>query len=182
MTSRLFLLVVLAFTCVGPLHSQVPTQARINSLLQASSKALDRYQELAPGIRCEAATEKTLRRSCKGVLEMLARDVQDAKEKIARYRKLSAPQPVDLFDIYQVLQDIMTRIDELTFAEDLYGERNRGLFAKAYNNFVKITLWFGGEVRKTMPGGEKPSECGTPSKTATRRSMVNTRVSIPASL
>ena len=91
---------------------------------------------------------------------MLGRDVQDAKEKIASYRQLSAPQPVDLFDIYEGFQKIMDGVGNLGYAGELYSERNRALFAQAYNNFVKITLWFAGEVRNTMQGAEKRSECG----------------------
>ena len=41
-------------------------------------------------------------------------------------------------------------ISDLGYVGDLYGETNRALFAEAYNSFVKITLWFGGEVRNTL--------------------------------
>jgi hypothetical protein len=157
---RLLPMLLLAFTFAVPIHSQVRPQPRTDSLLQAASEALDHYQQLAPAIKCEDATEKTLRDSCKIVLEMLGRDVQDAKEKIASYRQLSTAQPVDLFDIYEVFQKIMDGVGNLGYAGELYGERNRALFAEAYNNFVKITLWFGGEVRNTVQGGEKRSECG----------------------
>jgi hypothetical protein len=151
--------VLLVFAFAVPIHGQVRPQARVDSLLQAASDALDHYQQLAPAIHCEDATEKTLRDSCKIVLEMLARDVQDAKGKIAHYRQLSTPQPVDLFDIYQVLQQIMGGVGNLGYAAELYGEHNRMLFAEAYNNFVKMDAWFGNEVRDTMQDTEKRSEC-----------------------
>jgi len=83
--------------------------ARIDSLLQAASNALDHYQTLAPSIACHHSNEKTLRDSCNGVLEMLGRAVQDAKKNIARYRALAAPQSVDLFDIYEIFQKIIGR-------------------------------------------------------------------------
>ena len=149
MTRRLLpILLVFAFTPALP--GQVPPKARIDSVLQAAGKALDHYQTLAPSIRCDHAHEKTLRDSCNIVLEMLGRDVQDAKKNIARYRALAAPQSVDLFDIYEILQKIMEGISDLGYVGDLYGETNRALFAEAYNRFVKITLWFGGEVRNTL--------------------------------
>jgi hypothetical protein len=132
--------------CLG----KVPTKARIDSLLKGASKALDHYQTLAPSIRCNHAHEKTLRDSCNIVLEMLGRDVQDAKENIARYRALATPQPVDLFDIYEILQKIMGGISELQYGGYLYGESNWALFAEAYNSFVKMTAWFGVEVRNTL--------------------------------
>jgi hypothetical protein len=47
------------------------------------------------------------------VLEMLATDVQYAKEKIASYQQLVTPQPVNLFDIYQALQKVMEDIEIL---------------------------------------------------------------------
>ena len=91
MTRRLLpLLLVFAFT--GALPGQVPSKARIDSLLQAASKALDHDQTLPPSIRSNHAPEKTRPDSCNGVLEMLGRDVQDAKKNIARYRALAAPQ------------------------------------------------------------------------------------------
>jgi hypothetical protein len=148
--NRRLLPILLVFAFTGVLHGQVRPQARIDSLLQAASNALDHYQTLAPSIRCEHANEKTLRDSCKIVLEMLGRDVQDAKKDIACYRALTTPQPVDLFDIYEIFQKIMGGISELGYVGDVYGESNNALFAEAYNSFVKITRWFGGEVRNTL--------------------------------
>ena len=151
MTRRLLpLLLVFAFT--GALPGQLPPKARIDSLLQAANNALDHCQTLAPSIRCHHAHEKTLRDSCNGVLEMLGRDVQDAKKNIARYRALAAPQSVDLFDIYEIFQKIMEGISDLGYVGDLYGETNRAWFAEAFNSFMKITLWFGGDVRNTLQG------------------------------
>ena len=81
---------------------------------------------------------------------MLGREVQDAKN-IARYRALAAPQSVDLFDIYEIFRKIMEGISDLGYVGDLYGETNRALFAEAFNSVVKITLWFGGDGRNTLP-------------------------------
>jgi hypothetical protein len=113
-----------------------------------------------PGIHCEDATEKALRDSCKTVLETLGSDVREAKEGIARYRELSTPSRADLFDIYQIFQKIMAEVGELGYAGELYGEHNRELFAKVWNNFVKFTGWFGAEVRAGLPDTEKVCECG----------------------
>jgi len=159
MNPQRLLPMLLTFIFAVPIHAQVRPQARIDSLLRAASTALDHYQQLAPAISCESGSEKALRDSCKAVLETLGRDVQDAKGKIASYRQLSTPQPVDLFDIYEVFHKIMDGVSELGYAEELYGERNRRLFAEAYNNFVKITGWFGTEVRNAMQGAAKGSEC-----------------------
>jgi len=148
--TRPLLPILLVFTFTAALSGQLPPKARIDSPLQAASKALDHYQTLAPSIRCDHANEKTLRDSCNIVLEMLGRDVQDAKKKIARYRALATPQPVDLFDIYEIFQNILGEISELGYVGDLYGESNRILFAEAYNSFVKMTGWFGVEVRNTL--------------------------------
>jgi hypothetical protein len=142
---RLFLLLLIVFAV--PSHGQVRPQARVGSLLLAVSDGLDHYEQLAPAIRCEDATEKTLRDSCKIVLEMLGRDVKDAREKIAHYNQLSDPQLADLFDIYQVLQQVMEGIGKLSYASELYGEHNSVLFADAYNHLTKIDSWFGSEIR-----------------------------------
>lgn len=88
---RLFpLLLLFVFAFPG----QVQPQARVGSLLQAVSDALDHYEQLAPAIQFEDATEKTLGDSCKSV-EMLGRDVHDAKEKIAHYHQLPDPRLTD---------------------------------------------------------------------------------------
>jgi hypothetical protein len=147
--------VLLLFAYAVPSYGQVQPQARVGSLLQAVSDALDHYQQLAPGIHCEDATEKTLGDSCKVVLEMLGRDAQDAKEKIARYHQLSNPQLINLFDMYQVLEQIMAGIGNLGCAAESYGEHNRVLFAEAYNSFVKIDGWFRNEMRDAIQETEK---------------------------
>ncbi len=41
----------------------------------------------------------------------------------------------------------MEVVDNLNYAPDSYGERNRRVFAQAYNTFVKVNGWFGGVVR-----------------------------------
>ena len=151
--------VLLLFAFVVPSHGQVQPQNRVGSLLQGVSDSLDHYQQLAPAINCEDATEKTLRDSCKTVLEMLGRDAHDVKEKIAHYRQLSTPQLVDLFDIYQIFHQIMEGVTYLGYPAELYGEHNRMLFAEAYNNFVKMDGWFGSEVRDAIQDAEKRSAC-----------------------
>ena len=151
--------VLLLFALAVPSHGQVQPRDRVSSLLQGVSDSLDHYQQLAPAINCEDATEKTLRDSCAIVLEMLGRDAHDAKEKIAHYRQLSTPQLVDLFDIYQVFQQIMDGVSNLGYAAELYGEHNRVLFAEAYNNFVKMDGWFRSEVRDAIQNAEKGSAC-----------------------
>ena len=151
--------VLLLFAFAVPCHGQVQPRDRVSSLLQGVSDSLNHYQQLAPAINCEDATEKTLRDSCAIVLEMLGRDAHDAKEKIAHYRQLSTPQFVDLFDIYQVFHQIMEGVSNLGYAAELYGEHNRVLFAEAYNNFVKMDGWFGSEVRDAIQNAEKGSAC-----------------------
>jgi hypothetical protein len=157
--------VLLLFAYAVPSHGQVQPQARVGSLLQAVSDALDHYQQLAPGIHCEDATEKTLGDSCKVVLEMLGRDAQDAKEKIARYHQLSNPQLINLFDIYQILQQIMAGIGNLSCVSELYGEHNSVLFADAYNHLTKIDSWFGSEIRDAIQEKGNRSDCRDARKT-----------------
>src|ERR1022692_3802706 len=71
----------------------VPVRGResVEPLLQAASKALDHYQQLAPSIRCEDATTTDLGFVCKESLLSLGTRVQEAKAAIARYRQLSNP-------------------------------------------------------------------------------------------
>lgn len=133
-----------------PVCAQGVPRPDVDVLLKTASTALDNYQKLAPGIRCETANEKTLRDSCKVVLETLARDVDQARQRIAHYQSLTSRQPEDLFDIYQDFDTIMGLISQLGYAGELYGKNNSALFSQAYNNFVKITLWLDGEVRKAM--------------------------------
>jgi len=154
MKPHLLFAVSLMFASVTPAHCREP----IEPLLQAASKALDHYQQLAPGFHCEDATTKDLRDACKIALDDLKSRVQEASAEIARYRQLPNPQAVDLFDAYQVFRRVMDGVETLNFAPDFYGERNQQLFAEAYNTFVKITGWFGGVVRETIEDAGKCSE------------------------
>jgi hypothetical protein len=146
--------VIAVFALAVPVFAQEP----VDPLLKAASKALDHYQQIAPGIRCEDATTKELRDSCKITLEDLETRVQDAKAQIARYRQLSKPQAVDLFDAYESFRRVMDRVESLNFAPEFYGEHNRVLFAEAYNTLVKVTGWFEGVVRETIQDAGKPAE------------------------
>jgi hypothetical protein len=154
MKPHLLFAVSLIFALAIPAHGREP----IDPLLQAASKALDHYQELAPGIHCEDATTRDLRDDCKIALDDLKSRVQEANAEIARYRRLPNPQAVDLFDTYQVFRRVMVGVDRLNFAPYFYGEHNQQLFAEAYNTFVKITGWFGGVVRETIEDAGKCSE------------------------
>ncbi len=144
-----------------PIYGQVQPQPDIDSLLKAASKALDHYQQLAPGIRCEDATKVELRDACKIGLEDLGTRVQEAKAEITHYRRLSAPQVVDLFNAYESFRRVMEPlvILDLTPEPELWGEHNQQLFAKIYNSFVKIVGWFGGVVRDTL---NDVGKCGAP--------------------
>jgi hypothetical protein len=145
----------LLFAFVIPLCAQVQSRSEIDSLLQAANKALDHYQQLAPGIHCEEATKAEFRDTCKIGLETLEERVQEARTEIARYRRSSAPPAVNLFDAYEIFRRVMVELEDLNSLPDFYGERNQQLFAEAYNTFVKITAWFGGVVRDSIRDAEK---------------------------
>jgi hypothetical protein len=154
MKPHLLFVVSLMFALAIPAHGREP----IDPLLRAASKALDHYQQLAPGIHCEDATTKELRDSCKIALDDLKSKVHEASAEIARYRRLPNPQAVDLFDTYQAFRRVMDEVDRLNFAQDFYGEHNQQLFAEAYNTFVKITGWFGGVARDAIEDAGKCPE------------------------
>lgn len=149
-------LVLLVFVLAVCAHGR----ESVDPLLQAASKALDHYQQLAPGFHCEDATTTELRESCKDTLEGLGTRVQEAKAEIARYRQLSAPQVVDLFDAYQAFRRVMELVESFAWASDFYGEHNRQLSAEAYNSVVKINSWFGNVVRETIQDADKCSARG----------------------
>jgi hypothetical protein len=70
---------------------------------------------------------------------------------IAAYRI----QKLSIYDIQQVFQGIMTAVERFGYEPERYGEHFRPWHAATYNNFVKITLWLGEEVRSSIRG-----ECG----------------------
>jgi hypothetical protein len=151
----LFLVLLFAISSQG----QQQPQSELDSLLKATSHVLDRYQGLAAAIHCGDAPEKTLRDACKVSLETLEGNVRDTKDKLAGYRHLPDPQPVDLFDIYQAFQRTMQGIGEMEFAADLYDEPNRIAFAGLYNNFIKVYGWFGNVVRDAIEHPENTLPC-----------------------
>jgi hypothetical protein len=89
--------------------------------------------------------------------------VQDAATKIANYRRLTTPQTVDLFDIYEDFHRIMENVELLeasSEARELHSQLNHNLFAETYNNFVKLTPWFGNVVREGIQQADKPCPNG----------------------
>lgn len=78
MKPHLLFAVSLMFALAIPAHGREP----IDPLLQAPSKALDHYQQLAPGIHCEDATTKDLRDDCKIALDGLKSRVQEAAPRL----------------------------------------------------------------------------------------------------
>jgi len=137
-----------------PLCAQAQPQSEVESLLKAAGTALDRYQQLAPGIHCEEATTVELREACKNTLATLADRVPEAREKIARCRQSSTPQVLDLFDAYESFRRVMAIVEDVNYIPAPYGEHNRVLLAKAYNTFVKVNEWFGGVVRQSIQTAE----------------------------
>jgi hypothetical protein len=158
MNLRFFPLVLVFVFTISSQGQQQP-QSELDSLLKATDRVLDRYQGLAAAIHCGDAPEKTLRDACKVSLETLEGNVRDTKDKLARYRHLPDPQPVDLFDIYQAFQRTMEGIGNMDFAADLYDEPNRIAFADLYNTFIKVYGWFGNVVRDAIAHPEKTSGC-----------------------
>jgi hypothetical protein len=84
------------FAFVIPGCGQVRSRSEVDSLLKAAIAALDHYQQIAPGIHCEEATQAEFRHACKIALEGLEERVQESKAEIARYRRGSSPRVVDL--------------------------------------------------------------------------------------
>ncbi len=146
---------LLLFALVSPVQGMEPAEP----VLQAASKALDHYQQLATSIHCEDATTSELAQDCLVALEGLGTRVHEAKETLARYHQLSSPRLVDLFDAYQAFRRVMEESESLIVVSDFYGESNRQHFAEIYNSFVKINGWFGGVVREAIqdaPDGKCP--------------------------
>jgi hypothetical protein len=137
-----------AFTI--PVCGQAQPLSEVDSLLNAASKALDHWQQLAPDIHCEDATQPQFRDACKINVLAMGERVQEAKAEIVRYRQLTGPQVVDLFDAYQSFRRVLEITENMICAPDAYGERNRRVFAEAYNAFVKVNGWFGGTVRDSI--------------------------------
>jgi hypothetical protein len=147
MSLRSLILTACVFAVAVPINAQTESEQEIHSLLERAGSSLDRYKELAADVRCDETIRQSLRDSCRDNIAMLADRVEEAKEKLTRYNQLPAPGLVDLFDIYDAFHRIMEGIQATGQPQGLYGERDQRAFAKIYNNFVKVTGWFGGVVR-----------------------------------
>jgi hypothetical protein len=146
-----------------PVRGQAKLPSEADSLLRSASESLNRYQQIAPEIHCADETEEALRYACGVYLEKLNSDVQDAATKIANYRQLTTPQSVDLFGIYEDFHRIMGDVELLAAhseAHELHSQNNHDLFAKTYNNFVKLTGWFGSVVRESIQQTDKACTSG----------------------
>jgi hypothetical protein len=127
---------------------QVQPPREVNSLLEASTAALNHWQQIASRIHCEDATQPDVRGACNIDVQAIGERVQEAKAKIARYRQQSTPQVVDLFDAYESFRRVFESVEIMNC--DLYGQHNRQVSAEAYNSFVKVTAWFAGVVRTSI--------------------------------
>jgi len=156
MRLRSLMLLACAFALAVLTQAQTQSQQEIDSLLKGASLSLDRYQQLAPDVRCDEAIEQSLRDSCKEEMQMLSERVQEAREKLARYRQSPAPAVVDLFDIYEIFHRIMEGIEVAQLPVEFYGEHNQRALARIYNNFVKVTAWVGGVVRDEIQNPKCP--------------------------
>jgi hypothetical protein len=150
MNLRRLIPLLLAFASSIPICGQVRQPHEVDSLLKAASKALDHWQQLAPEISCEDAAQTELRKACKISVQTMGERVQEAEVEIARYRQRSAPEVLDLFNAYESFRRVMEAVEDMNCAPDFYGEHNRAVFAEAYNNFVKVTGWFGNVVRDSI--------------------------------
>jgi hypothetical protein len=157
MKLRRLTLASLLFVSAIPICAQTQSLSEVDSLLQGASKALDRWQQLAPGIHCEDATQIQLRDDCKNNVLSMGERVQEAKTQIVLYRQLSTPQPVDLFDAYQSFRRVMEIAENMNCAPYGFRERTRRAFAETYNAFVKVNDWFGGVVRTAIQDAPKSS-------------------------
>jgi hypothetical protein len=153
-----FLVLLLAFAI--PVEGQAKPASDVDSLLRSASERLDHYQQqIAPDIRCADENEEALRFACEVYLEKVNSAVQDAATKIADYRGLTSPQSVNLFDIYEDFHRIMDNLELLAAyseAHELHSQRNHDLFTDSYNNFIKLTGWFGDVVRERI---EQTDQC-----------------------
>ena len=153
-------LIVLASSI--PVYSQVQQPHEVDSLLKAASKALDHWQQLAPNIHCEDATQTEFRDACKINVQTVGERIQEAEVEIARYRHQSTPEVVDLFNAYESFRRVMEVVEDMNWTPGFYGERNRQVFAEAYNTFVKVNGWFGNVVRDGIRDAAKCSEQSHP--------------------
>lgn len=147
----------LLFAFAVPICGQVQQPHEIDSLLKAASKALDHWQQLAPNIHCAEATQTEFRKACEISVRTMGERVQEADAQIARYRQLSTPEVVDLFDAYESFRRVWEVAEDMNCAPDFYGEHNSKVFAEAWNTYVKVTGWFENVVRDSIQDAAKCS-------------------------
>ncbi len=144
LTVPLFVLLI----CAVPTRGQTQRPSRAAEAVREASGSLDRYQALAASFQCDE-NEPNLRNECTGTLKALSERVENARRKIAAY-ETSRRRAVALFDVYQAFQDIGEMTDQMAHQSDSYNEQDREISAEVYNNFVKITMWLGSEVRDSL--------------------------------
>lgn len=155
MTRVVLLLMVEVFVLL-PLQAEPAASDDLKSLLDRASDSLESYPRLAAAIHCDdSRAPQVLRRDCKIWLMTLSTDVEAAKQSIGRYRQISQPKAVNLFDSYQAFHRLMEDIESFTSTSQLFGQQNRNGFAKLYNNFVKVDGWFGGVVRQAVENEDR---------------------------
>jgi hypothetical protein len=160
MMKLVWFLPLLFLTLAIPVRGQSKVPSKVDSLLTAASEHLNDYQQhIAPNIRCGDETDVELRAACGVYLEKANSAAQDAATKISNYSQLASPQNADLFDIYEDFHRIMEYVQMLAASSDAYelhNQQNHVHIAETYNDFVKLTPWFGGIVRESIQQADKP--------------------------
>jgi hypothetical protein len=137
-----------ALTSGGRIYGQSSPADRFERDVWSWTNALERYEQIAPAIRCQDDDHQNVRELCRDFLERNKTSVADARKSIAQYH--ASRSPLDMFNLYQDFLNIHEGINELSMIDEHFG-KSRGEFNEAYNTFVKLTkIDFPDEVRRSL--------------------------------
>ncbi len=112
--SKMFLGMILFLIGASALNAQ--QQPTLGTMLDDAKYVLNRYEELTSGIACDSwrgATE-SLKHDCKEELRLIGQNVQSAKVVLRRASSAASPSILDLFIVYEELNEVSGHLYELS--------------------------------------------------------------------
>jgi len=126
-------------------HQEAPT---LETMLNDAGYILNRYEELATGIDCDTwNVTASLKRTCKNELKLIGGNVQSVKPVLGRAAKAKDPDLVDLFEVFQELNEIAGHLDELSRNLADFTDRDGIAYAQAGAKALTLAANLGSEIK-----------------------------------
>jgi len=133
-----------------PLNAQqeAPT---LETMLSDAGYVLNRYEELVTGIDCDTwNVPASFKRTCKNELNLIGANVQSVKPVLGRAAKAKNVDLVDLFQVFQELNEIAGHLAELSSNLSDFTQIDGAPYAQAGAKALTLAAHLGNEIKTRL--------------------------------